>query len=467
MTKRIRYFPLLFFSIAILMGTAAASQGETCKLELKKVDDLSMMMMDSSKPNFMFLRTAGQYVYLEREGNPVAPGQEKFANQVKKDREDYKCKFPFKGVFTLGKEKYIFALDSGDLYNKGYEKLYFDRNHNFDLTDDSAVDAKKPPEGINYGEGSAQNEFPLQELTLDIDGAKIAYAFLISAYSNLQSQTDPPNFARAGVFPAVFREGDIELNGKKHHLVLIDFNSNGRFDDVYGVNDQNIRDNARLNSNYGDNLFIDPNMDDKSWAYYLTDRKDCYPVSKLAFIDGQYYALALTPLGDQATLTLSDRPVGMAKNPNKRYSAVFYGDQGLVKVAGEAGKELAMPEGNWKLLDYTIDATEGEAADGQRRQNTTQVAASGTKQSPVFTVKKGETVELPFGPPFKPLVEVMPQGGRNQDGKKFVSLNLLLQGKGNEICRALSVNGQNPESPSFVIATKSNEIVERGSFEYG
>lgn len=467
MTKRIRYFPLLFFFIGILMSAAAVSWAETCKLELKKLDNLSLISMDSSNSNFIFLRTSGQYAYLEREGGPSFPNQEKFSSLVKKDREDYKSKFPFKGVFTLGKEKYIFAADSDDLYAKGYNRLYFDRNHNFDLTDDTVLEAKAPPEGVNYGEGSSQIEFPLQDLTLEIDGTQFVYSFLLSVYSNLQSQTDPPNYARAGVYPAVFREGDIELNGKKHHLTLLDFNSNGRFDDVYEVVDKDLPDNARISAKFGDNLFVDPDMNDKTMSYYLTDRKDCFPVSKLILIDGQFYTLALTPFGDQATLTPSDCSTGLGKNPNKRYSAVFYGDQGLVKVIGEANKELTMPEGSWKLLDYTIDATEGEPTGGQRRPNSTQVSASGTKQSPVFAVKKGETVELPFGPPFKPLVEIQPLGGRNQDAKKVVSLNLLLQGKGNEICRSLNVNGQNPDSPSFVIATKTNEIVERGTFEYG
>ena len=31
---------------------------------------------------------------------------------------------------------------------------------------------------------------------------------------------------------ATCRAGDVTLNGKKHHVVVLDFNSNGRFDDA-------------------------------------------------------------------------------------------------------------------------------------------------------------------------------------------------------------------------------------------
>lgn len=467
MKKRVRYYLLLFFSIAILMSAVSASQAETFKLELKKFDDQSMMMRDAAKENSIYLPSSGQNVFLDRPGMPQNPDGQKFSGLIKKDRDSYENKYPFKGVVTLGKDQFIFAMDSSGLFSKGYDKLYFDRNHNFDLTDDSVLEAKAVPEGINFGEGSARREFPRQEVTLEIDGSKFEYAFFFSNYSNMQSENDPPNYAYAQINPAVFREGDIELNGKKHHLVLVDFSSNGRFDDAYEADGKMVSSNDRVYPKNGDKLYLDPNTTDKNSSYSLTDRKDSLPVAKLIYIDDRFFNLAITASGDQVTLTPSDIAVGMVKNPNKRYSAVFYGDKGVIKIDGEASKEVAMPEGDWKLLDYTIDATEGESS-STRRTNRTQLSAAGTKQSPVFQVKKGTTVDLPFGPPYKPLVEVQPMGLRNlSDSNKTVSLNLLLQGKGNEICRALSVNGQNPENPSFVIATKTNEIVERGSFEYG
>lgn len=467
MRKKTGYLLQLFFSIAVLMSAASASQAETFTLEHKKFDDQSLLMTDPSNPNSLYLQYAGQYVQLEREGEPINPKQEKFSNLVKKDRDSYVSKFPFRGVISLGKDKFIFSVDSDNLYGEGYNILYFDRNHNFDLTDDPAIEARPIPEGIGFGEGSFEREFPRREIALEIDGSKFDYAFFFTAYSRMQSENDPPNYARAGYRPASFREGDIELNGKKHHVVLVDFSNNGRFDDVYEVDGKTVSRNDRIIARNGDYLFLDPDTNNEDSAYYLTNRKDSFPIAKLIQIDGQFYNLAIAASGERVTLTPSDVSTGMVKNPNKRYSALFYGEKGVIKINGEASTEVAMPEGSWKLMDYTIDATEGESGSSRGRSNRTQVSAVGTTQSPEFLVKKGSTVDLPFGPPYKPIVEVQSQRRSSTDTNEVVYLNLLLQGKGNEICYAMKVNGQNPESPSFAIATKTNQIIERGSFEYG
>ena len=61
--------------------------------------------------------------------------QEAFTKIVKKESK-YVSESPFRGVAKLGGQEYAFALDVKDAKSKGYNRLYFDFNHNGDLTDD-------------------------------------------------------------------------------------------------------------------------------------------------------------------------------------------------------------------------------------------------------------------------------------------------------------------------------------------
>ena len=48
-------------------------------------------------------------------------------------------------------------------------------------------------------------------------------------------------------------------------------------------------------------------------------------------------------------------PLGNVTNPNDGYSAVIYGDRGFLKIAGDKDTPVAVPEGEWKLLSYSIN----------------------------------------------------------------------------------------------------------------
>ncbi len=86
----------------------------------------------------------------------------------------------------------------------------------------------------------------------------------------------------------------------------------------------------------------------------------------------------------------------------------------------------------------------------------------GTGDYDAVKVGQGRTALLPFGPPYKPVVTASTRRGGQE-----ARLELKIVGCAGEICTDLMVNGQRPEEPSFVIATKDGEIVERGRFEYG
>ena len=167
---------------------------------------------------------------------------------------------------------------------------------------------------------------------------------------------------------------------------------------------------------------------------------------------------------------------------------------------------MAVPEGRWRLLSYTINRTETpkpskpankdktakkekEAAkDGQAfRELASQlatllgggisvaagprytfVAAQATRDYKAVEVRKGKTVELPFGPPYKPVVTAFPtMMERKGVNVSAVALQMSLVGSAGEVCTNLMVDSGRPPKPSFTITDPKGKVVEQGDFEYG
>jgi hypothetical protein len=221
-------------------------------------------------------------------------------------------------------------------------------------------------------------------------------------------------------------------------------------------------------------------------------------------IDDRFYDVKISPAGDKLTLTPSRESLGHVTNPSDSFRAVIYGERGFLAIHGEKGAPVAVPEGRWKLLSYTITqkarpeptkpATKepakkrasssetaawreqaeaalklltGGTADARRGLGLVRgdaiVSAQATDQYRAVEVKKGKTVELPFGPPYKPTVTMPPYV--RPDGQ--VSLEMSLVGSAGEICTNLMVGGSRPSRPTFTITDSKGEVVQQGSFEYG
>lgn len=426
------------------LSIAGEAQSVTMKLTRLELPRMSARG-DAASLFYRAIRPQILYLPIGRDGRATAG---EFSQVIEKEPK-YASPNPCRGVARLGSRSYGFALD-GNKGAAGYGRLYFDLNGNGDLTDDRYVDGE--PMSGEPGGNAVLYRFPRIDLTVDADGTKVDYSFLFTAFYQ-KSKND--EHVAAALYAAAYREADLRGVGKKkHHLVLVDYNSNGRFDDEFKVSD---RGSGSLLPMPGDMLLIDPSPTATVDADLTSGDNRCL-VSKLINLGGKLFELKVSPSGDKVELNPASVDVGYVTSQHPGFRAIVYSDQGFLKIGGERTKGIPLPVGEWRLLSYSVDFG-GSPMKG--RAGGTLVAARATSDCKPLEIVKDKTVDLPFGPPFRPLVRVT---GRRGDEAR---LGLSIIGAGGEVCTNLLVNGSRPESPEFVITTPKGEVVERGKFKYG
>jgi hypothetical protein len=345
-------------------------------------------------------------------------------------------------VARFGSGRYGFVLDISGAKSAGYDRLYFDLNGNGDLTDDKPIAAAS----VNTPNAAlSQSQFPRVDLKIDVDGKSADYAFLLGAICQ-KSPTDA--YATVSLYSAAVREGTIAQGSKRTKLLLLDHNSNGRFDDTLSVHSAHA-------ASEGDLLLVNPNPKNKLSAD-ATMGSDRYFVSKTVCFGKDFYRMEISPSGEQLKLTPGKLSLGNVTNPSPAYRAVLFCEEyGVVMLGGVKDQKIPLPEGKWKVLNYTIDASGFAGGAG------TAVAATFAEQASVVTVSKEETAKLEFGAPFHAVVTA----NRTNTGK--VSLSLGIVGAAGERCTSFFVNGSRPPKPRFAIKDSTGKMVHQGSFEYG
>lgn len=547
--QRISCCLVWLFTAASLLAASAFVSAETWPLEIKQMDSRDASRGFSNRTEYLYRASYPQHFFLHSQpdgkGGVRFMGNDQQAAEFKKivkKEPTYQSANPFRSVAKLGTQQYAFALDASEPEPKAekkeqkaekeeakakaepkpdsavaklkakldkektkpgprpiaFDRLYFDFNHNGDLTDDKVVEGKVQAGQYNPGNTYARVSFPRLDVTIDADGKPVESAVFLSANSQGSSNF---NYTSVQINAAAYREGDITLEGKKRHVVLIDFNSNGRFDDEMKIREGVHGSEGQIYPEQGDMLLIDPeqNMGKSPFdsPYDVTSSSYRCNVAKLVNIDGRFYDLKITPAGDEISLSPSTVGVGKVTNPNDHFTALIYGDAGFFKISGGKDKPALVPEGEWKLLSYTITIDEtpkpvepkktdekknptGETvldtlqktlesylgvgasrAIGVGRRVSTAAAQATAKYKPVKVVKD-QTVEMPFGPPYKPVVTTQNYGDKTQ-----LHMNMALVGSAGEICSNLMVSNGRPGKPEFTITDPKGEVVQKGSFEYG
>lgn len=498
-----RYLCRLAGAVAV-WGAAlvAASQGaeeKHCKLELVRLESSGGGMAS----NKWILRNVSSQTFFSqiREGVQSGVDKEGFKKAVKKEPAKYFSKCPLRNVATLGSKQYGFVLDKKDEKSNDYDRLYFDLNGNGDLTDDKPIDKPtvkqtETPPGVwswlfSPRPSRVESEFPRVDLAIDVDGKKFDYSFFFEVRGWGRGANQ---YVWASLKPAVYRQGMLTLGKKKWRIVVLDHNSNGRFNDAISLPKDVRGSKNELTPDYGDMLLIEPQNAAKTDGELRNNYYQQY-LAKLTIIEDKYYNVKVSPLGDELTWTPSSIPRGQITSPHAPCSVQLIGELGQISLNLDGSKPATVPAGQWRVLSYSIQVkdwkkpekkeepkAEKEGKDVEvkpsllsaiaeslfgsstrssgSRSNMSMVYARGTTKGELATVRAGQTTALKFGPPYKLRVTVHTIPGT-------AHLSLVIQGTDSEVVSYMMVNGNRPGKPKITITDPKGKVVVEGNFEYG
>ncbi len=459
---------------------AAGPEGPvSCALPLKRLDLSRAASGSRGALDFLARLCTPQTFYMEASGRGRGDDADAFQQAVKKEPSRYVAARPFRGVARLGSRRYGFVLDASGPGVPGYDRLYFDLNGNGDLTDDRCIAGS-----ITGARQASTTVFPRVDLPIEVDGSKQDFSFFFSVHCY---SSDQFGYVSASLTPAAYREGRILLGGKTRRVVLLDSNSNGRFGDEAGAPSMS----GVPHITPGDTLLFESEQSGRPSRRALGGATEATcRVAKVICVDGRFYDCQISSQGDQLTLKPSDVPLGYVTNPNPGFSAVIYSDSGAVMTINGGSSKIALPEGSWRLVSYTMDQfaltrSGPRPLRGKRTAKSDQrpptssaapaivgvsgrgliLAAAATADSPVVRVRKDDVVPFAFGPPYKATITSSSSGrGRNNT----VRLSLLLTGAGGERCTSIMLaNGSRPTPPGFTIVNAAGQMVGQGKFEFG
>lgn len=448
-------------------GAAHEAKPIVCKLELKRsAEGRTSRSSAGASANAILSNVSPQRFFSQITAQNADTAPAEFKRLVKQEPKEYQSDSPLRGVARLGSQSFAFAVDMAmpkpDPRGKPAPRarLYFDRNGNGDLTDDPAV----LPDGAPTSASPAYFSYRFQpvEMPIEVDGQTVDYAFAFSAY---QRSSNDLKYISASLTACAWREGRIALNGRSRRVVLLDSNSNGRFDDAVAVHQSSGGAQARLFPSYGDSLLVESFASGGKSSTGGSLNANRHHVSKLVNLDGVFYSLRVSPAGDNLSLAPASHGLGSVTLPDSGFRAILASDEhGVVGVGGTRSGRVLLPEGEWKLVSYTWSPVGRESRPSRgapAASSSASISAQGTAACPVIQVRKGAAAAFPFGGPYKAIVTAFPGAA-----DRPASLQMSIVGAAGETCTSLTVNGRSPDKPQLIITSGKN-VVQRGTFEWG
>ena len=227
--------------------------------------------------------------------------------------------------------KYFFALDASGA--NGYDTLYFDANHDLDLTNDPPLGLNKKtwPAGLK-SHLTPDNRLVFEELTLPIDfgpGYGVRPVKFLPVY--IKSATT------MHFVPLTFYAGRIKIADQQFDAIL---------------EQEMVGGNARLDGHVFMLYIMEPGKK-LSGTWFGADE-----LSALRFVDGKYYTISATPIGDELFVKPYTGELGTLKiEPGPRDIKYFTAAGSLTSPTAavqigktEAGKPLELqPVTEWQV----------------------------------------------------------------------------------------------------------------------
>ena len=383
---------------------------------------------------------------------------------------------PIYAIIQFADKSRLLILDRQNADDFFYNRLYFDSNGNGDLTDDAVVDGDfGTPAGAQSE--AVQADFPPVDATVTVGGKSLPYSFTISVQylyfgdygrpdKELKQEHIDQNFTLT-LFGNCFYSGKFQLDGQSYRVALGDGNVNGRFND-----------DISLSTVY---LCSQPVLAPTGDLFYLTTGsepgfRDTQISGDMLLLNGKLFDVSISAAEGKLTLTpTSEKLLPLKLSMATERMTMCTEDASHCVMAYGPGTKIMVPEGTYRLLDYT-------ALRKDEQGDEWSISGMAAVEGPTVAVEEGKDAILALGEPYMPTVSV--SEGNLQSVRAGAATAAQLQfsitGSGKEVVTdlervsgnrtriSLSSNEPNrPKEPAYRIVKADGEVVTQGDFEYG
>ena len=253
-------------------------------------------------------------------------------------------KFDFYYLKPESGVEYQFVIDATG--SAGYDRLYFDANRNLDLTDDPPITLSKEPWPAGLWSYAAKNGLLFNEISVPMDfgpGYGIQSVKILPFLIRFPDDPDM-NIGVSILFANLsFRAGSIKIADRQFDAILAHQHSvGGRFDRPYS------------------SLFLmEPG---KREPYESWDGANS--ISAYRFVDGKYYTIDATPVGDKLFVKPYTGEMGTFKlGPGSRdirkmtVAGSLYSPEHAVAIGYNDGNREPVTQYKVPVGDYNVDYT--------------------------------------------------------------------------------------------------------------
>lgn len=307
-----------------------------------------------------------------------------------------------KPVFILWKVKLDkpperVAKDGGvwlalDQSRKGgpYDLLYADAKVKGSLAEAQPIKAADVQDSFSQG-GSLSVSFRQVQFLLPGPDGPCAYHLSVQyrqrpvQYLNRVMASAPGVDRSAYLHAAGWYEGDVTVDGRKLHCVLLDNNANGRFDD------------SDANSSQCDRIRLAP-PGDTSFRDWSTDTTTRF-LGKYVQVSEKLIPVKVAPDGASVTFGKAETPAtGTVRLPAAVDKFSAFGPVGHLNLEPKDGK-VQLPAGVYRIARWQITRKDAGGALWQVRENN-------CTGEPAFTAAEGKEIALDFAEPLRWAVSV-------------------------------------------------------------
>lgn len=318
---------------------------------------------------------------------------------------------------------FTFVIDKTPDSKNSYNVVYVDANN------DNRIDPKT--ERFPFTLGSTRKAAPLRIHLMVTNGDVTAPYFVNFTAFPYQDKNNRKQRVHANLRNSSYYKGEADFDGQRHNFIVLDLNSNGRYNDY----------EPKLFK--GDRLLIDLDHDGHFRSIDDPDKNESFPLSRFTSVAGRWFSILPSPDGAQAKIAAVDPPMGVVEaSPHVSRVTLRSASQTLDLVFHDGRAEAIV--GAYEVHKIELTSLLGKALE-------LRLIARINDDHPKVVVTKDEALKLDVGEPLRVELDIDPREIRARKVK------LRMQVVGNRGETYLYNDNREIVAPPGLIVLDSNE----------